>query len=413
MKIALMIEELRREGGSERQCLSLARELVTMGHDVTVYTCAYEPGRCFPDVCTELDIKIVGFSPLSKLPLHPRVRDFFNMRRMASRVEGRFDVLNPHGWAVHWAAVWLRRKGAGTVCWMCNDYIYTTRDRPRPRGLLQRFAYLVRSGVRAGLHGFDRLLVKEIDKVLVLSNMAGEEVRQGYDVEPIVVRSGVDWEKLSGSLAGPPAGSPAARERYGLGDAFLLLYVNLLFHFRRVEDVLEAVAILQTAGRDVKLLVVGSLTFDAAYAETVVRLAEEKGLSDAVVFTGAVPERELRELYGCCDVYVHPNEHQTWGLAVTEAMACGKPSVVSTGAGVAEVLRDGETAMLVPPRSPGLLAERIARLMDDRQLRERVGEQGRRYVLANHSWRRYAEQNLTVFKAAAPQEIGSAALERA
>ncbi len=143
------------------------------------------------------------------------------------------------------------------------------------------------------------------------------------------------------------------------------------------------------------------------------RFVEEKGLSDAVVFTGAVPEHELREFYDSCDVYVHPNEHQTWGLAVTEAMACGKPSVVSTGAGVHEVLRDGETAMLVPPRNPVLLAKQIARLMDDRRLRERVGEQGRQYVQANHSWRHYAEQNLTVFNAAVPREIGSAALERA
>ena len=165
--------------------------------------------------------------------------------------------------------------------------------------------------------------------------------------------------------------------------------------------------------RHVKLLVVGSLTFDAAYAEGVLRLVEEKDLANAVVFTGAVLEHELRELYDSCDVYVHPNEHQTWGLAVTEAMACGKPCIVSTGAGVAEVLRDGETAMLVPPRSPDVLAERIALLMDNPQLRERVGEQGRQYVRANHSWRHYAEQNLTAFKAAIPQEIGSAALERA
>ena len=409
MRVAILIEELRREGGSERQCLSMARELATIGHDVTVYTCAYEVGRCFPDLCAELDIKNVGFSPLSKLPLHPRVRDFFNMRRMASRVEGRFDVLNPHGWAVHWAAVWLRRKGAGAVCWMCNDYIYTTKDRPRPRGLLGSIASQVRRAVRAALHGIDRHFVQEIDEVLVLSNMAAEEVRQGYGVTPIVVRSGVDLEKFSQSSTG----SPAVRERYDVGDAFLLLYVNLLFHFRRVEDVLESVAILRTEGRDVKLLVVGSLTFDAAYAQGVMRFVEEKGLSDTVVFTDAVPEHELRGFYNSCDVYVHPNEHQTWGLAVTEAMACGKPSVVSTGAGVHEVLRDGETAMLVPPRRPDLLAERIALLMDDPQLCERIGEQGRQYVQANHSWRRYAEQNLTVFRAALPQKIGSAALERA
>lgn len=410
MRVAILIEELRREGGSERQCLSLARELVTMGHDVTVYTCAHEVGRCFPDLCAELNIKTTGFSPLSKLPLHPRLRDVLNMRRMASRVEGRFDVLNPHGWAVHWAAVWLQRKRAGTtICWMCNDYIYTTRERPRARGLLGGLISLMRSGVRNALHSFDELLVKRIDRILVLSNMAAEEVRQGYDVEPIVVRSGVDLEKFSRV----PTGSETVRERYDLGDAFLLLYVNLLFHFRRVEDVLEAVVILRSAGRNVKLLIVGSLTFDAAYAESVMRLVEEKGLSDAVVFTDAVPEHELRGFYDSCDVYVHPNEHQTWGLAVTEAMACGKPSVVSTGAGVHEVLRDGETAMLVPPRSPSLLADRIALLMDDPQLKERVGKQGRQYVRANHSWRRYAEQNLTVFEAAIPQEIGNAALERA
>jgi glycosyltransferase involved in cell wall biosynthesis len=72
-----------------------------------------------------------------------------------------------------------------------------------------------------------------------------------------------------------------------------------------------------------------------------------------------LPEAELRDCYAAADVYVFPNERQTWGLAPLEALAARTPVVLSSGAGVHDVLAGRPGVHVVPPRSPAAIADAL------------------------------------------------------
>jgi glycosyltransferase involved in cell wall biosynthesis len=412
VRVAILIAELLVEGGGERQAVHLAADLQELGHEAVIFTTASAPEGCYPSLRRRVRVVESGRHPLNRLPLplSTRVRDLLDMRHLARAVGEGFDVLNPHAWPAQWAAVAASRRlpGAPPVVWMCNDYLWPERlFRGRAwwdvRGRLRRCW-------RRWLRAYDDAAVRDIARVVVLSRMAGAQVLKGYGVEPVVVRSGAAPHEM-------PAVSPEDTERLrrelGLhGDAFLLLFLGILMPHRRLEDVLEALPPLIEQGRRIHFLVVGSRQRYRRYSRFLEERAEALGVGHHVTFTGAAPEASLPIYYNACDAFIFPNENQTWGLAVAEALASGRPVILSTGCGVSEVVTDGVDALLVPPRRPDLIALRLGSLMDDADLRRRLGEGGRRLVEGELSWRRYAEKMLTVFEEIARQGEDMKAVRR-
>lgn len=403
MKIAIIIPELLKEGGGERQCVYLAKELQELGHEVVVYTLEYAVDKCFPDICPNLDIRTTNRSTLTKLRVpfpYTRIKEFFDMRHMAKEIKEGFDILNPHAWPPHWAAIHLKRKLKVPVVWMCNDFMVRRKNNLRHKGVLEKAKGLLANLRHAFLFKYDYSVVNDLDKIIVLSNGIKRMMEDSYNVEARVIRSGVDLSKFKYG-----SNDDEIRKKHGIRkDEFLLLSVSIMFPQRRMEDVIVALSILIAKSYNVKLLIVGSLSYDISYSNDIIFLAKGKGLEKAIIFTGDVPEAEIPRYYQACDVYIHPNEEQTWGLAVTEAMACQKPVIVSTGAGVHEVLKDYQTALLIPPRRPDLIAAKVEELMNNPELRVRIAKQGYDFVHQNLSWKRYAESMVNVFEEVLKQE---------
>ncbi len=399
MRIAILIPELVNEGGGERQAVRLAAELQAMGEDVIVFTNVINPSACYPAVTSRLNVVAAGRHPLATRLPSRRLCHYFDMRRLSAAVSGPFDVLNPHHWPPHWAAAWAaaRAPQRPAIVWMCNDPPWGFGPGERPEVL--RANHASRRALRALFLRFDRRLVRRLDRTVVMSDHARQIFEKTYRTPGTVVRSGVDLPGVDGTRSREAALS--VRTAHGIRpEAFLLLSVNILMPQRRVEDAVEAVGALMARGHDVHLLALGSTTYDPACAERLRALVRERGLEGHITFTGSVPEADLAAYYRACDAYVHPNEEQTWGLAVTEAMAYGSPVVVSTGAGVHEVLTDGTNALLAPPRRPDAIAGAVERLLLDDELRTRLASQGRQLVEKTLSWRRYAESMVAVFQEA-------------
>ena len=400
MRIAILIAELIRQGGGERQALCLARELQDTGHEVVLYTTEHQPGSCYPDLANDLHIVASGRHALCRLgtPMPDKVALYLDMMHLAQTVEPGFDVLNPHAWPAHWAAVRAAKLApapAPPVVWMCNDYMWgswLTRANGRWAG--SRWG---RQTIRRAFYRHDLRVTRQVARTVVLSEQAQREVEAGYGMTTDVVRSGTDVDCLRYP---PDLNSHEVRERYGISDSsFLVLFLGILMPHRRLEDALEAVAKLVAEGRDLHFLIVGSLDYNPAYAAGIREHANRLGLERNVTFAGVVSEADIPSYYHACDAFIFPNEQQTWGLAVTEAMACGKPVAVSTGSGVHEVLTDGQTALLFPPRRPDLLADRVAVLMDNPSLAENIADSGRRLVAKTLTWRNYAAAMVDVFDA--------------
>ncbi|MGD0114447.1 MAG: glycosyltransferase family 4 protein [Dehalococcoidia bacterium] len=401
MRIAILLPELVAEGGGDRQAVYLARELQEMGHDVTVFTPAFDQ-RCYPAVCSQLRIVVTGRHALARLPLVPgRLRAFLDMLQLARSIREPLEVINPHHWPPHWAAVWAARvmSPAPAVVWMCNDPPWPPLA---PVAEWRRLLWPARLLSRLLFFRLDRHLVRRISRTVVLSDYAKRLIDASFGIDCAVVRSGVDGAALAEE---DPSAVGALRRRYSIPeDAFLLLSLGILMPHRRLEDAIQGVARAVATGHDIRFLIAGTPEQHPDYAESLRRLVTPMGLDGRVTFAGAVPENELKLYYHACDAFVFPNENQTWALAVSEAMACGRPVVVSTGAAITEALTDHQTALFVPPRDPEAIAAAIIRLVEDPALARAIGERGRRYVNEAMSWRRYARSMLAVFQESLAEE---------
>lgn len=115
-------------------------------------------------------------------------------------------------------------------------------------------------------------------------------------------------------------------------------------------------------------------------------MARDLGLEKAVDFIGSIPNERIYSLLWEHHIMVMPSREEAFGVAVLEAAACGRPTIASRVGGVPEVLRDGETGLLVPPGDETALAEAILRLARDPETCRRMGEAGRLLVQEKYLW---------------------------
>lgn len=106
---------------------------------------------------------------------------------------------------------------------------------------------------------------------------------------------------------------------------------------------------------------------------------------------------ELAKYYQNCDIFVAPSLHETFGLIYLEAMSYGKPVIGTKVGGIPEVIKEGETGLLVPPGNSQALAEAILYLLKNDLLRKKMGENTRMHVRINFSIEETIEETIKNF----------------
>jgi glycosyltransferase involved in cell wall biosynthesis len=233
---------------------------------------------------------------------------------------------------------------------------------------------------------FDKVAAKNIDKIVVLSRVAQELVKKVYNRPSKIVRSGVDIELFR------DASKEEMRKRHELENDFVLLQVGNLSIRGRQTDSVEALYYLSKRYDSVKLILDGAGSLDA-----LMRLSEKLGVRDKVLFLHSVSDEELAKRYAACDVFVFPSQI-TWGLAAIEAIAAGKPVIVSKKVGVSEIVQNGVNGMVVDHAKPEEIARQVELLMNNPKLRKRIGENAYEYVKNNLSWEKYAKNMESIFQ---------------
>lgn len=203
-----------------------------------------------------------------------------------------------------------------------------------------------------------RLLGRLVDAITVNADaLRIEAIAQGVRSRWVLVRNGIDLGRFTPSETDPGA----ARVALGLDPALPIVgAVGRLEARKGHDDLLRAVARLggRPGARPPALMLVG----DGPERDALRSLAGALGIADAVRFVGTVPD--VRPWLAAMDAFVLPSREEGSSNAALEAMACGRAVIATDVGGTAELLEDGRTGLIVPPRDPEALATALATVLD-------------------------------------------------
>jgi glycosyltransferase involved in cell wall biosynthesis len=208
------------------------------------------------------------------------------------------------------------------------------------------------------------------DRVIVPSRYSAAIAASVYAIPPArlaVVPEPIDLAAWRALFAG------AGR---GRAPRPTVLSVARMYPRKRLADLLEAAAILKPRIPRLQVRIVGRGPESARLR----RLHARLGLGDTAVFLDELPRSTLAVEYMRAHCFCLPSVQEGFGLVLAEAMAAGLPVVACRAGAVPEVIVEGRTGLLVPPRSPHELAGALERLLLDESGRASLGEEGRRRV---------------------------------
>jgi glycosyltransferase involved in cell wall biosynthesis len=197
-----------------------------------------------------------------------------------------------------------------------------------------------------------------------------------------------------------------ARERLGLdGESPVLAVVAQITPWKGQDDAIEIAAALRRRHRGLRLLLVGAMKFDSAatrhdngaYLRQLHRRVELGALADTVSFLG---ERDdVPRILPAVDLLLAPSWEEPFGRSVIEAMAAGVPVVATRVGGTAEIIDDGRTGLLLPPRRPGLWTARIDQLLKAPERLEAMGRAARIEAHGRFGSERHVDRVTSVYDA--------------
>ena len=181
----------------------------------------------------------------------------------------------------------------------------------------------------------------------------------------------------------------AIRQRFGLNGGPWLLTVARLESHKGIDTTIRALPQIRARIPGARYMIAGTGPRRPVLERTVAEL----GLGDAVKFLGSVPDADLPAVYNAADLYVGASRlyelmAEGFGISIVEASACGLAVVGGRSGGIPDAVREGETGILVDPDRPEAVAAGVVQLLQDDDLRGRLGANGRRAAETFYNWER-------------------------
>lgn len=379
LNIAIILPFIITKNGTAKQSLELAKVLSKRGHNVIFFTFAYSKQNTFPEFNTfniKYCINVEGsfIYKFIKNPVLLQTIYLYYSALFIRKFRGLFknqnmDILNPHDWLSLWVAKGVNSVNSSIVA-NINDVPERTRG-----GFISKLKLNI-----------DRRNIYKINALIVLDAQNKEKVIKWLNIDEkkvFVVRSGVDVHKYMNFKKKQDIKKILKIPR----DSIILVCANLLLRNRRYEDVIYALAKLRNIYPRLHLMILSKLDFDKKYGEFLKNIVYRKKLDSRIHFIDKYfSDRERMMYIKNSDILIFPNNPQTWGLTVLEAMALGIPVIVSKGAGVSEVLTDGTNSILYEAGNVEMLKNKLIQSLDNRNKLKKIAKNGQRYVLNTFSW---------------------------
>ncbi|CAG8998569.1 MAG: hypothetical protein CENE_00520 [Candidatus Celerinatantimonas neptuna] len=373
MKIALIHSHLNNRGGSQRYVIEIANNLKMLGIDVDIFCYEYNKDLCYPELTSKLNIKKI-YSRTDNLSKENKVRKKFFLKEYAKSIykhkivkrlvnslgidyllslystnksakkvanliienNTKYDLIFTHEEPLSvYAAIKYKKTKNIPIYWFCYDSIekwFLEWKSEHHRSFLRRFI------LKDIYFRYDRYLVnKFIDKSAVLDNNMSKRYLRLYGQTPLIRRGGIPQDVISYNRKN------IIREKFNLPDDVVVIFLLTRFvNYRRVHDILDVYMRLNANVQDRVFIYINSPITDDQYYQWCIRNYKEVLKNKNIELDLKFPEndREMYDMYLSSDIFIFPNDNQTWGHAPLEAMGCGVAALVSTGCGISEVVRN-------------------------------------------------------------------------
>jgi len=219
-------------------------------------------------------------------------------------------------------------------------------------------------------------IFRDIPTIAVSQSTSDDLIARGMKSRQIkVIPNGIDCEKFI------PIDSS---DRYAKPT---LLYLGRLKAYKNVDLILKAVAKLLSSGVNCRLLIAG----DGDYRAQLEKCAKDLGLEGKVRFLGYVSEPKKLELLQKSWLNIITSSKEGWGITNLEAAACETPTIASDSPGLRDSVVDGVTGFLVPHGNVTMLTYKISELLNQADLRLKMGKRSRKFA-EDYSWDKSAEE---------------------
>ncbi|PWH16213.1 MAG: glycosyltransferase family 1 protein [Anaerolineae bacterium] len=387
-------------GGMNVYVRDLSHQLGALGVQVDVFTRSQD--EHVPHVLHELGFgnRVVHIpagpeTPLPKAELSRYLPQFVEgIVDFADQKGFKYDLLHSHYWMSGLAALELKKVWQVPVV-----HMFHTLGKMKQR--VARSATEAEGEYR--IIGENRVL-KEVDRVVAATPAELAQLQWLYqaDVSKIqVIPPGVDLSRFY------PIPMDEAKEYIGIRPCDrMMLFVGRIEPLKGLDVLFKAIAIMRQNGlweRTPFCLAViggnedGEPEIRGSEQERLSTMRSEYGLEDLVAFLGKKSQDTLPYYYSAAEIVVVPSHYESFGMVALEAMACGTPVVASNVGGLAYLVQDGITGCTVPVDEPQLLAECIASLLSDSELRAKMGKQAAEFAKA-FGWELIANRMIDLYR---------------
>jgi glycosyltransferase involved in cell wall biosynthesis len=354
-------------GGVENYVYYTSRGLVELGHDIKVI-CANEPSSKKEETVDGIKVKRLNYlTKIANTNITPG---------LPLTLAGEdYDIMHTHiptPWSADWSLLDAVIKRKPLVVSYYNDIT--------GKGVAGAFAKLYNgTALKILLNRADRIIIIQENYSSTSSHLSK------YKDKIVVVPCGADVDRFT----------PSTVQK----DENTIFFLSLLDEFHKYKGLiylLKALKIVKNKIPNVKLVVGGKGSLMDYYKQ----LTSELGLVDNVEFHGFIPDDKITEYYSRANVFVLPSissVQEGFGIVALEALACKTPVITTEIVGVSSDLKKDNAGLIVPPCDPDSLAEAIIKILNSPDMQHDMGENGRRLVKANYTWKTIAEMTEKVY----------------
>jgi glycosyltransferase involved in cell wall biosynthesis len=224
-----------------------------------------------------------------------------------------------------------------------------------------------------------RLIYSRVSKIFVLSNFLRDNILDTCPVNEKIVSvipGGINEELYNVEM------DVRSKIRKELGipeDVLVIGSITRIDRAKGLTELVNAFASLPVALNKCRLVIVGEPTYnEEEYNLELKQLIKDCRIDDRVIFTGY--RKDIPQLLSAFDIFALPSYEEAFGYVYIEAMAAGLPVIATNSGGALDVISNGETGFLIPPKDIVLLKDALTRLLSDHQLRKDFGVRSKKMV---------------------------------